>query len=346
MNFACLRLARNAQSAVLALAAAVLPAAIAHAASPPAVVARPVAYRLELTILPERPTFDGHVEIDVDLADATSSLVIDGQDLQVKRAMVRQGAPRFAPLIASSTRMGTHGSISRACLWRDARHWYWIMRPPSRKRLQGSTVQRSMAAGTSGLISKHGTLGACLRAFDRAGFKAPFTVSVTTTSDLVATSNGAEQPTEAAGALVRHRFASTAPLPTYLVAVAVGPCAVSSTNIAPNAARTISVPLRILAPQAAGSAELALTQTGPILEKLEAYMGRRYPYAKVDQIASPLMPGGMENAAAIIYDQDTLMPQDPRSPAARRPSFVWWRTSWRTNGLAIWSPRKAGMIFG
>ena len=53
--------------------------------------ARPVAYRLDLTVLPDQPRFSGHTEIDVVLKAPTRSLYMHGRDLKVTTALARVG---------------------------------------------------------------------------------------------------------------------------------------------------------------------------------------------------------------------------------------------------------------
>ena len=58
---------------------------------------RPAAYRLDMTILPERPRFSGHVEIDVDLKTPADHLYMHGRNLNVARAVAMvAGQPRVA----------------------------------------------------------------------------------------------------------------------------------------------------------------------------------------------------------------------------------------------------------
>src|ERR1700761_3004883 len=54
--------------------------------------ATPVAYRLDLTVLPEQGRFSGHVEIDVELKAPTRSLYLDGRGLAMRSALPRTGA--------------------------------------------------------------------------------------------------------------------------------------------------------------------------------------------------------------------------------------------------------------
>ena len=87
---------------------------------------------------------------------------------------------------------------------------------------------------------------AAFPSFDEPGYKTPFTVSVTTRPGLVAVSNAPEQGKPlAAGKLVKHRFAATEPLPTYLVAFVTGPFTLLEGTVPATPQRAKPLPLRI-----------------------------------------------------------------------------------------------------
>ena len=69
--------------------------------------ATPLAYRLDLTIVPERERFTGHVEIDVRLAAPTTSLYLHGRGLSMGSATAVQGSRRIAATYAEVDPLGT-----------------------------------------------------------------------------------------------------------------------------------------------------------------------------------------------------------------------------------------------
>src|ERR1700751_4252288 len=82
---------------VLAAALLALTAPAASAAEPVPQgllpdAATPVAYKLDLTVLPDQSRFSGHVEIDVELRAPTRSLYLHCQGLAVRSAPARTGA--------------------------------------------------------------------------------------------------------------------------------------------------------------------------------------------------------------------------------------------------------------
>ena len=108
----------------------------------------------------------------------------------------------------------------------------------------------------------------------------------------------------------------TLPLPTYLVAVAVGPLdIVDAPAIAANdhSQRAAAVAWVSRPAARAVKLQLALRETPELVHRLEQYFGIAYPYPKLDLIASPDMGGAMENAGAILFD-DTLILLAPDAP--------------------------------
>jgi alanyl aminopeptidase len=151
-------------------------------------------------------------------------------------------------------------------------------------------------------------------------------------------------------------------LPTYLIAFAVGPYdLVDWGPLPPNPVRSDAVPLRAIAVSGLGERlEYALDNTPPLLDWLEGYFGRPYPYDKLDLIAMPSSFGGaMENAAAITYDEFILL-MDESSPLAQRRIYTyvhahelahmwfgdlvtpaWWDDIWLNEAFASWMMYKA-----
>ena len=156
-----------------------------------------------------------------------------------------------------------------------------------------------------------------------------------------------------------HSYAPTKPLPTYLVALAVGPFDVVYTSAAPNRVRAEPLKMRGIAER--GQKErLAFTmENAPKLTSLlEEYFGIAYPYPKLDLVASPIMGGAMENAGMITYD-DSIILVDKNAPPRQTlglGSVVaheiahqwfgdlvtprWWDDIWLNESFATWAARE------
>ncbi|MDE0883502.1 MAG: M1 family aminopeptidase, partial [Myxococcota bacterium] len=160
----------------------------------------------------------------------------------------------------------------------------------------------------------------------------------------------------------RHEFKTTPPLPTYLVAMAVGPMDIAhNPEFDLKRADGSSLRIRILTPKGKASlATLALRETAPILKLEEAYFGSPYPFAKLDLVAVPdFAAGAMENPGLITY-RDRLLLMDEKTVTQRElQSFAdthahelahiwfgdlvtmkWWDDLWLNEAFATWFAAK------
>jgi aminopeptidase N len=135
--------------------------------------------------------------------------------------------------------------------------------------------------------------------------------------------NTPEAGTSDAGAMTTHRFAPTQPLPTYLVALGVGPFDVIEASVPSNGVRKQALPFRVIATKGqTARMRIAATEGPKLLALLEKYLGVAYPFEKLDMLASPIMGGSaMENAGLIIQD-DVLMLIDKDAPVGQLRGFA------------------------
>jgi hypothetical protein len=284
-------------------------------------VVRPSAYRLDLTIDPAAPRFSGHVEIDVRLATAGRRVFLHGRELAIQRVAARVGG-REVP--GSWRQLDSDGA---------ARIDFAEPLPPGAATLVFD-YDAPFAATAAGLFHvqvdgawygwtqfQSTDARSAFPGFDEPGFKTPFAVTVRTPPGLVAVGNGPELPLTRADGFDVHRFAPTAPLPTYLVAMMVGPFVMHEGSVAPTQQRAQPLPLRIVSTrQNATRLDYAQDNSAQIVRLLENYFGEAFPYPKLDQVTTPILPGAMENAGADLY-RDDLLVMDRQAPLAQQREF-------------------------
>src|ERR1700686_4396724 len=198
--------------------------------------------------------------------------------------------------------------------------------------------------------------------FDEPRFKTPFEVTLVTTGDDRAVTNTPEtHATRLKNGTTQHKYLITKPLPTYLLAFAVGPLEiVEGAPIPPNSVRHAPLPLRLVGTSQADAArfKFALAQAPDIIARLENYFGIAFPYPKIDLIASPIHGGAMENAGAIIFEEDLLAFAHEPTPRQQANFGVvaahelahqwfgdlvtpaWWDDIWLNEAFAEWMGSK------
>ena len=319
----------------------------------------PTRYALTLAISPEQERFSGIAEIDVRLTRSTTRIWIHGQGLAVTEVSATRGSGD--PIPGTWVQASEEDGIARIELERAI--------GPGNARLRivyGAAFDRTL----EGLyrvqvgddhygFTQFEAIAArkAFPCFDEPRFKTPFDVTLVAPSSGGAFANTRELEAEPAGeGVTRHRFATTAPLPTYLIAWAVGPLDVVEATIAPNAVRTRPLPLRGLAPRGRGpELAYAMEHTPRIVEALETWFGSPYPFDKLDIVAVPdFAAGAMENAGLVTF-RDSLLLLSADAPVAQRRGFgfvmahelahqwfgnlvtmSWWDDLWLNEAFATW----------
>jgi len=324
----------------------------------------PEAYRLELTIVPDKARFSGHVEIDVIVTEPLEVIWLHGRDLDVKKARIvtRADGKRVKAKYAQVTPDG----MARLTLAGPIE--------PQRVTLEFD-YDAAFGDGLNGLykvsvgeddyaFSQLESIAArkVFPGFDEPVFKTSFEISITTRDRYRAFSNTvAAEVTDLRRGMQRIRYAPTKPLPTYLIAFAVGPLDVIDwAPVSASPYRDEPLPLRGITVRGQGRRiAFALENTAPIVLLLEAYFGSAYPYDKLDIVAVPdFAAGAMENAGLITYREPlVLFDEQPAVNQIRRYAMVhtheiahqwfgnlvtmpWWDDIWLNEAFASWIQAK------
>ena len=209
--------------------------------------AQPQQYRLDLTVVPDRETFAGVIEIDIKLSRSTSVIWLNGSELEVADAVIR--VPSGAEQRARPIGPGKHflGLQTETA----------VPAGPATLRIRYSAKFKRNA--TEGLFTREDSgdwyaytqfepleARTAFPCFDEPIYKAPWHITLHVPSGLKAFSNApAVSESPAPEGLKTVRFRPTQPISTYLVALAVGPFEVVDAGSA-GQKRT---PLRIIVPK-------------------------------------------------------------------------------------------------
>lgn len=322
---------------------------------------RPLSYRLDLTIDPARERFSGKVEIEAELKSATRNVFLHGRDLAVHAVTATAAGRTFTGKWSQADPTGVvalsfaqplpAGPVTFAVDYDAA----FNDSPSGMFRVKVGDAWYSWTQFES--IDAR----AAFPAFDDPGFKTPYTVILRTPPGLVAVSNAPEVSKRLEGGLEIHGFAPTLPLPSYLVAMMVGPFAVVEGEAPPTPQRATPLPLRVVSTrQNADRLSFALEGSKQIVTLLEDYFGDAFPYPKLDQITTPILPGAMENAGADLYRDDILV-MDANAPVPQKRRFgmvvahelshqwfgdlvtpAWWDDIWLNESFANWMGYRIG----
>jgi cytosol alanyl aminopeptidase len=311
---------------------------------------RPTRYELDLRVDPNAERFAGRVRIHVQIIAPLRNIELNAEALVVRSAKVTSAgsvqAADVKTVSAGRIALGVSHAIDGAAtleleydgaLGTDPRGLYRVTATPS------------------AVYSLLEPLGArrVFPCFDEPGYKTPFDVTLRVPHADVALSNAPVVSTTIDGELDVVRFGTTRPLPTYLLAFAVGPFDLLDAPIG-------NLPHRLVTPR--GERELAryaAGQTPRILDALTRYFGSPYPYEKLDQIAVPGFPAlAVENAGLVTYLDSALLLDDEASAEARtqlrstmahelshqwfgnQVTMRWWDDLWLNEAFATWMGEK------
>ncbi|MBV34681.1 MAG: aminopeptidase [Rickettsiales bacterium] len=320
---------------------------------------QPTAYDIHLKVNPDKPTFTGTVTIQLNIDEPTSHIWLHGRDITAKNVTLTLKGKE--PLSATYEEVDVTGvaklsfeeviPVSQSQLVID-------YEAPFNEALEG--LYRVKDGELNYAFTQFEATAARLAfpSFDEPAFKVPFTYSMTVRNEHKAfTNTPAVSETDLGNGWKKIVFAKSKPLPTYLIAFAVGDFDVVEWQDIPESdVRNFSIPLRGIATKGKGHRlTYALKNTKDILNGLEQYFQIPYPYKKLDIVAVPdFNAGAMENAGLITYREQLLLFDNTISLSQKRAYMnvhahelahqwfgnlvtpVWWDDIWLNEAFATW----------
>jgi alanyl aminopeptidase len=325
---------------------------------------RPARYALGLTLIPENKTFEGTVEIAIKLDQPRAVIWMHAKGLTAREVTVTpEGGAAIGAKLEQVNDDGVAALRPARVLPAGKATIRIVFEGPYLEQDQGLYVAK--AGGQPYAFTQFEEISArqAFPCFDEPAFKTPYDLTITVKQDHKAIGNTREIKTEDAGSgMKRVHFATTEPIPSYLVAFAAGPFdVVEGPAVPPNAVRSRPVPLRGVAVKGRGKdLAYALAHTGEILGVLEQQIGLPYPYDKLDVLAVPDKGGAMENPGAVTFSEYLLLVDEATAPVSQRRAFagvmahelahqwfgdevtmVWWDDIWLNEAFATWMGGRA-----
>ena len=319
--------------------------------------AKPKSYELSLRVVPGEPKFKGEVTMELELDQPLTVLWLNAREL----------TPEFAEFTVKGAKVAAKAEA--------AGEHFMFVRPAT--KLGAGPV--TLTIRYEGVLSDKNTAGLfqvkegddlyavtqfeaidarrAFPCFDEPGFKVPWRLTLHVKKEHLAFHNTPiEEETDEPDGMKAVRFAQTKPLPSYLVALAVGPFE----TVEAGAWGQNKVKLRIVAPKGkTAEAKYAATSSGPILEQLEKYFGTPYPYEKLDLLAMPVSFGAMEHPGLVTWGYRLLLVKPESDTPAHQRAFAstcahelahmwfgdlvtmaWWDDIWLNEAFATWMENK------
>ncbi len=312
----------------------------------------PTAQQVTLSIDPAKTDYSGSTTIHIEVASETATIRLHAQDLDIISLHLYSGDAELEVSHAS----GEHGLLLISASSPFAAGSYkLVVEFNNNFNTDGVGISRTEIDGEHYIFSQFEATDArrAFPCFDEPGFKFPWQLTMTVPQDLTPITNTPEVSVTEHGASKTVVFATTPPLSSYLIAVAVGPYEMVPID-------GMSIPGRIAVPRGKSRlAAVAVETTPSILAYLEGYFGQPYPFKKLDLIAVNLpFPGAMEHPGAVTYS-DFLLLLDENASASDKSLLIkitahelahqwfgnlvtmqWWNDLWLNESFADWMGDK------
>jgi alanyl aminopeptidase len=308
---------------------------------------------VKLKLDPDKRSFTGSVHVELKVAKATDQIRFHAEGQRLTRVALAQGGDS----VATTRVTGEHGLQTLT-----AAH---ALRPGAATLdIEFTHLYGTRAVGLyRALRDQHGYLFTqfesddareAIPCWDEPSFKFPYQLVLEVPSAQEAVTNTPPESTSEKDGWKTITFKRTPPLPSYLLAIAVGPFEYTPVP-------GTKMPTRVITCQ--GEKHLAAITaevTPKLVAGLERWFGIPYPFEKLDLIAVPEFAyGAMENPGLITFRDDILLLDAASASAAQRRSnasvtchelahmwfgdlvtMAWWDDLWLNESFADWMAAK------
>lgn len=318
--------------------------------------ARPVRYDLTLTLDPSQEKFRGTIGIDLTLTEASSVLWLNRTNLTINDAQMTAGGQALTarPVDGGEDFIGF--TFDRKVGPGPARLTIAYEGLLDQERSLGLYRQSEGSGPDDAYIYSFFEPLDARRAFpcfDEPGYKVPWKITLRVKKGHVALSNArVEKEALDADGMKTVTFEETRPLPSYLVALIVGPFDLVNAADAGHH----KTPLRFAVPRGRGPETRYASEVTPrIVGLLEDYFGMPYPYGKLDVAVVPRYWGTMEHPGLVALGQPLTLIKPAEETPQRKQSYAniashelahywfgdyvtmeWWDDIWLNESLAEW----------
>jgi alanyl aminopeptidase len=314
----------------------------------------PLHYSICLHLDPEHAAFTGRECIRMEIFRSISKILLDSKGLGIERAsIVAEGEEWPVTVDASPQTVGFE-------VGRMLQPGIVVLRLEWKGLLQEAPegLFRTRIADTWYVYSQFEPSGAsqAFPCFDDPALRATYEISLRVPHGLVALSNALEMEEVLDGSFKTVRFKVSRPLPSCLVAFAVGLFDLRESPMG-------AIPgVRLRAITRCGMGEQSggcLKRANLLVNALADWLGHKYPYEKIDLVAVPdFGPGAVENPGLLMFRERILLDSASASAfdlrkrdliIAHELAHMWfgglvgissWDEIWLSESLATWIANK------
>ena len=316
----------------------------------------PVSQAIVLDLDPRKPDYTGSIEVVLNVRRQVSSFSLHAEAIDVRKATIAPANTTIDPMPLTVTASRDGQIEAKAPQPLAPGRYTLVMEFHNDFDTQAKGLYRLQTGGAWYAFTQFEAVDAreAFPCWDEPSFKIPYQFTLTVPTGQMALANTPEERTVESGDRKTTVFKPSRPLPSYLLAVAVGPFEATPVP-------GTSIPTRIIG--VAGSSAFAgnaIAATPPILAALERYFGSRYPYEKLDLIAVPeYWYGAMENPGLITFlDRSLLLDAATANSHVRKRlavylaheiahmwfgdlvTMAWWDDLWLNESFATWMEQK------
>ncbi len=321
-------------------------------------LARPVNYKLTFAPDFEKNIFSGEETIAIQVLKPTSEIVLNAAEIDFLGASITSnGVTQEAKVTLDKNKQMATLAVAKPLAAGPATiqtHYNGLLNDELRGFYLGNDEQ-----GRKYAVTQFEATDArrAFPSFDEPAYKATFDITVVADKQHVALSNAKILSDKPGPAPDKHtvKFATSAKMSSYLVAIAVGEFeAVES--------EADGIPIRVWGPP--GTKQLggyALDSAKFFMHYYDQYFGITYPFEKLDLVGLPdFAAGAMENTGLITFREALLLIDDKHASIALKRDVAdivahemahmwfgdlvtmqWWDDLWLNEGFATWMSPKS-----